>query len=713
MESFDFLKLLSLFKIKRNRLIAGISAALVFIIGTIFIVFSMPQYIIDTIFMIEKEEKNNISASMQLLLGDMGTQAENEMTIIKSRTVLNKLASELNMQYEVTRKNNIFLMYISDKLFGYKDIYGSIYFLKAPKETTGFSAEITATATGFSISSKKGESVPCLWETPCQFDGSEIQLTKLGNIPDGTVYETSFRNIIITRETLLKSIKTENSGDGGDKKLLRIEYKTGEPFIAVKLLETLLDVYDKTKVGWKVDTAKEKQQFIEKILARVKSDLQLRSEELAGYQAKKKTILPSIQLQAVMQQHVEADRQRDIVDMKEKITKLFLEYIEVGKDKPLSLPVLLDDASLQNMVKEHNSKILKYREYETLLTENHPDIISMREQIEKGRESIRQLLSTNLQQYEKAKQLIDAQTDTLDGMIKTLPEDMKNITMIQRDLVLNEKLYAFLIEKYYEATITMSTEKTSMRILDRPTHLTQKDSPKFSISFIVLFFTSIFIALFIIIIIEFLRKTVASSEELRQISGFPVLAQWDGSDSALESATALMLSRSSAKSRSILFAPYSKMKNSEEIAVKIAQSAADNTFLVILDRDRGIEISEISKDYTPGKNGLEGVAATAGMVRIRIPVTEQSLLITNTIFSSFISACAAKYGSVFVVLKEQFSSHEPISMVVSMFDLTVFMAENDKTLLEAIKKIADSVNHSNSSAKSHNPTASLFINKIT
>lgn len=518
MEELKLDAFIDIFK-KNRHLLIKIFFTSVFVLSII-LAFFEPQYSINTSIIIEeKDDSMNVSPEA-MLLGGQSQKIANEIEIIKSRRVLDRVITELNLQYLVKKDYNFLAGYYLNVLLGKKTVQGSLNISSISGCLSGNNFDIDVSDTGYKILFD-GKEFSCEFGKECSVVDGSIVVSKLGDIDNGTSFSVKYQPFIKVREDFSSSLEITPLGDSKSSNVFEAKIVTPDPYKTQLILEAVNKIYISTKVGWKSSDADEQQKFLQKMLLDIKKDLNDKSSELAKYQKDNQTVMPDLQFTEIMKRNVEIEKDIAILKLQEEIVNKYSESIDVDSLSQVPAPVVIDDLSVQMTVKAHNELIAKHTSMTATLTENHPLVIKSRSDIKQARAGLKMLLKKTSDNYVKSGELLKKQSNLIFSTIENLPKNLMNIAALQRDVFITEKLYAFLAQKFYEAGINIEMNMSTIRILDDPTAMVRKLSPKLSVSLLIILLLSIFVGVSYVITIEFFRKNVNSTDEVVSILKTP------------------------------------------------------------------------------------------------------------------------------------------------------------------------------------------------
>ncbi|HNT27182.1 MAG TPA: hypothetical protein PKH10_03290 [bacterium] len=260
-------------------------------------------------------------------------------------------------------------------------------------------------------------------------------------------------------EYLAELLEVAPLDNAKDSSYISLSVESEYPYLATEIVKEVLNAYMEKKKTWAVDNANQQQKLIEKVLQDVKVELDALSEQMARYQSEKKTVLPEIQLSAIMEKLVDLDKETEGLRLKSKAIRESLQTLDRSPDEPVSVPLLLQDLSVQEAARALNSLIMEEARQKQLKTDLHPDLQKLRQSVKDAHANLRTLLLKSLDTYENGTKILEAASKEIGKGIAELPVNIMDVSSFRRRIAITEKLYAFLSEKLYETTITMNSEQ--------------------------------------------------------------------------------------------------------------------------------------------------------------------------------------------------------------------------------------------------------------
>ena len=202
-------------------------------------------------------------------------------------------------------------------------------------------------------------------------------------------------------------------------------------------------------------------------------------------------------------------------------------YIKTHSDYskiPAPAIINIEDGSISSMVGELTELSIQQKVLVGEVTENHPSLILLNEQLETTRDvlleniaSLKQAIQINLQNSYQRYNLYNRD-------LTKLPAKEQQLINFERKYRLTESNFVFLMQKRYEADIAIAASVSDISILD-----TAKDTgqnfvlPRVQFNYMIALLLGILLPLMVIILKEVLDNRIYSVDELERLSPIPLL----------------------------------------------------------------------------------------------------------------------------------------------------------------------------------------------
>ncbi|WP_378187978.1 GumC family protein [Aquimarina sp. W85] len=495
-----------------------------------YIRYTIPKYNVSASIMISQDDsmgESELAAFQDLgLLENNTNKIENEIQIIKSRTLITNVVKRLRLNIQYFTKGRVL------ETENYPESIVEISLL-APDSIIQTASKVfkvnILSDTKFSLLNDNDETV-----SEHSF-GNTIK-TSIGDV----VITPNFKNVgkhkgqtIKIKISPIKWIAESYrnglsiSPVGKNSSVLQIAINDPVKEKAMDIINTLIDEYNKATINDKKQTSARTATFINDRLDLISGDLTEVDDEAAGYKAK---FGLTNDISAQTQRVADSDT-RNLQEITQLSTQLSL--IESTRSFILSqegrydlVPANLgfDDPNITNTATRYNTLISQRNRLLTSSSEQNPAVININQQID----GLRQVLIESLNSLKGAINIklnsLKTQDRYFSGKLYNAPIRQKDLRVIEREQTIKEQLYLYLLQKREEAEITSHVTLSNARVIDRATTIgSYPVSPNKKMIYVGAVFVGLMIPFLVIYISELLNVKVRSRQDLEKVLTMPIL----------------------------------------------------------------------------------------------------------------------------------------------------------------------------------------------
>ncbi|WP_431212364.1 GumC family protein [Puia sp. P3] len=445
-----------------------VSLAIFIVLAFIKIRYSSPIYRVMSSLLIKDESQQmsaqsdkNISFS-ELFMNQGSVNLYNEVQILKSRPVLQRVARDLDLQRQYNNKGSI----RTSLLYETKPF--TLVVLHVGDSSAGFSFQANAiNDTQFLLD---GSKTPTSYGQPFQIGRNTCSLTRNMDVNLGMfqskIFIVSWLPLADAAEQLLGQIAVAQPEDQAT--ILTLAYQGENVNLGKDVLNTLMAVYDTLIVEGKSRIAYITLKFIDDRLNNIRDELNGVQGNLKNYMINNQVYDVDEQSRRYLDNLSAGSKEKAEQEIKVNVVNWLLEYIQNSKNQYNAVPTNLGivEPALQQLITEYNRLQLEREANLRTTSTNNPLIISLQNSLEKVRSDIHTALLSVRQAYMIAGQNLQQQESQLQGRIKGLPGksmDMLNITRRQKIL---EDLYSFLLQKKLETSISSASTISNSKVVE-------------------------------------------------------------------------------------------------------------------------------------------------------------------------------------------------------------------------------------------------------
>lgn len=479
-------------------------------------------------------QANGAVAALQDIGGfSMTSNFDNEVEILKSRTLIKKVVSELGL----------YIQHSKEQTFGYdKPLYNKIpvkvYITpeEAEKLQGGARLKMTYTPEGklsltakYTLKEKETEitasfdSLPAVLPTPVGvFSFTRTDSTKLEKvvklnalIASPTVVAQSYA----TNLTVSPSSKTTT--------IARISVKNSHKQRAVDFINRLVAIYNQDANDEKNEVAEKTAEFIEERIGIINTELGAAENQLATFKQQAGLTDLSSDAQLALQENSKYEQLRVENATQIQLVEFLKAYInqEENANEVLPANVGLKDQNLSTVIEQYNTMIIERKRLLRTSSESNPAIINMNTGIEAMRRSVQTTVESVLKGLYITKADIDKQTSKFEARINKAPQQEKEFLTIARQQEIKAALYTMLLQKREENAITLASTATNGRIIEEALAGSAPIAPQKMIIALAALIIGIGFPVVLIFLRDLLKYKIESREDVQKITHAPIIGE--------------------------------------------------------------------------------------------------------------------------------------------------------------------------------------------
>lgn len=479
-------------------------------------------------------QANGAVAALQDISGfSMTSNFDNEVEILKSRTLIKKVVSELGL----------YIQHSKDQTFGYNiPLYRNtpikVYITpeEAEKLQGGARLKMTYTPEGkLNLTAQyilKGKES----ETTASFDSLPAVLpTPVGVFSfthnDSTKSEKTIKlNVWIASPTAVAQSYAQNLSVSPTSKtttIAKISVKNTHKQRAVDFINRLVANYNQDANDEKNEVAEKTAEFIEERIGIINAELGAAENQLATFKQQAGLTDLSSDAQLALQESSKYEQLRVENATQIQLVEFLKAYINQDENANEVLPanVGLKDQNLSTVIEQYNTMIIERKRLLRTSSESNPAIINMNTGIEAMRRSVQTTVESVLKGLYITKADIDKQTSKFETRINKAPQQEKEFLTIARQQEIKAALYTMLLQKREENAITLASTATNGRIIEEALSGAGPIAPQKMMIILASLIIALGIPIGLISLRDLLKYKIESREDIQKITNAPILGE--------------------------------------------------------------------------------------------------------------------------------------------------------------------------------------------
>lgn len=297
------------------------------------------------------------------------------------------------------------------------------------------------------------------------------------------------------------------------------------PQRAIDYLKQLAIVYNRQANEDKNQIAVRTEQFINQRLEKINAELGNTEGQLENYKKRNNMVQLSMNASTAFsnadsyaQKLNEANTQVALLD---ELTKYMNE--PSNKHQPIPSNVGLNDASATSLINKYNEIALQRNQLLHSASESSPTVTPLTSQLDDLQASIKRAMTQARAGLNIQRNSIASQQGKYQGQISNTPEQERILTQIGRQQEVKSGLYLMLLQKREENSISLAATADKGKLIDNPV-FAGKVTPKDSIILMIAFGLGLAIPALILFLLAFFRYKIEGHDDVAKLTKLPIIA---------------------------------------------------------------------------------------------------------------------------------------------------------------------------------------------
>lgn len=499
------------------------------IIALIYLRYAVPEYSATATILVKDERKGGIQSELTAfsdlgLMSGVKSNVDNEIEVIKSRTIIEKAIKKLGLTVSYFTEGRVKSVerYTDNPLnFNFIDVKPNFYI-----KTENFTINTLSKQKFEIINSNGKKNGDYSFGDTITLENCKLIVTK--NALPKFMLSDEF-SVYITIDKLLNVVqkyKSKMNITTLGKNTSVVELTLNDPIKekAQDLLDQIILIYNQDAVDDKNFISKKTEDFIDnriKLIAQELGDVEKGEENF-----KTENKVTDIATESGLYLQNAVDFQKELIQTETQISvaNTLTDFMKT-KPKGELLPsnIVPYDENASGIIAEFNKLVLERNRIAKEAMPKSPILINFDQKISELNESVKESLSRLKTSLNIKKGDLQKQISLVGGRISTIPSKSRKIRIIERQQQIKESLYLYLLQKREETAITLAVTAPNAKVIDTALASNIAVSPKRNMIFLAAIAFGLLIPFLIIYIRELLDTKIKSRQDVEGKVSIPFI----------------------------------------------------------------------------------------------------------------------------------------------------------------------------------------------
>lgn len=494
-------------------LVLGLVAAYVYVR------YKVPEYEASASILIKDEKKGVDDSKVVEQFNLFGSKkiVENEIEMIKSRTLLGDVAEKLRLYAPVSEEGKVNIipafskspveLEVSDidSIVPVDKVYFSYDKIKKVVNVEGKEYPIDQWVSSPFGTIRFINNVnyrPGTDEKPLFF--SIIELKRVINYLDG--------KLTITPSSKLSSV-------------IGIRVKDPVPARGKLILKELINQYDRASKTDKNQLAINTLDYLNERIKILQKELDSTDRKIQQFRTEHNIVDISAQGQQYLANVGSSDQKLADIDGQLNILNDVESYLRSRGGSGVPSTLGLNDPALPGMMAKLSEAETRYEKLRMTTGENNPMTLQLKEEIDRLRPSIQENIASQKRSLRVSRGTMSSSTGRYSSMLRSMPEKERQLLEISREKENKKAYFEQLLKQKDETELSLNATVSDSRIVDEPEATTEPVSPNKMFVYMIAVFSGLGIAILFITVKEGLNRTILFRNEIESLTNVPVIGE--------------------------------------------------------------------------------------------------------------------------------------------------------------------------------------------
>jgi capsular exopolysaccharide synthesis family protein len=489
----------------------------------VYLRYTTPVYEANATLIIKDEKKGNEESKLMESLDQISSKkiVENEIEVIQSRKIMTDVVKRLGLYAPI---------------YAQGDIKTTSAYLASPITILATAPDSLKKYEKIKLSFDKNNTEVILNDT-FRYAINQVVTTPYGRLEfqPNKKYERPAKpvkgfyfSLINPRDLvpdLLGGLKVEAASKLSS--IVNLSYRDAVPQRAEDILNQLIISYKQSEINEKDALAKNTLKFVEERLSIVSHDLDSIEKKVQQYKSGRGAVDIGAQGQLYLQNVSANDQKLSEVNAQLSVLDQVEKFVKSKENGGGIVPstVGVSDPMLSQLMERLYAYELEYEKLKKTVGENNPNLVSIRDQINKIKPNILQNIQSQQQSLNATKRNLQATNSGYTSMLQAVPQKERQLLDISREQQMKSLVYASLLQKREESELAYASTVSNNRVVDDAQASPYPVSPKKLLIYAITVVAFLGICFAIITILESFTGKVLYRNEVESRTSIPIIGE--------------------------------------------------------------------------------------------------------------------------------------------------------------------------------------------
>lgn len=458
------------------------------------------------------------------LFGNSGVNLDNEMEVLKSHRLMERIALDLNLTTSYYSVGNI----ASQELW--KEAPFEIIWMnnEAESQNVSLSFHVVLSKKGYQISSSDKVSGPFYeYGKVNVFNDTKFKLNLIdkeaSSINGRSTFRVVRRSLFSVVEDLVASLQTSVSKRS---EVIELTITGANPAKSEDILNTIIEKFNE-------DGVEDRQLVSQRTIDFVNDRFVYLSSELDSIEDKKESFKKQNNLS-----YLEADASQTVIEKgfaeseyfaiqtQLSLTNLIGETLKKDKGFSLLPSFGVESTKINALVEEYNKAVLLQSKLSVSAGKENPTVLQLSNQLTELKTNILSSINVLQEQLSVTAKKMDRLKTEVTSTFRKIPEKEKILRAIERQQSIKESLYLILLQKREEASVSKAITSPSIKVVDYAITNRSPISPKRNFIYTIALALGLIIPFAVLYILFLLDTKIHGKQDFEKLSNkIPVVGE--------------------------------------------------------------------------------------------------------------------------------------------------------------------------------------------